>query len=92
MLKEIKCLFYVKDQQNNQISLLIEVYRIEEQIYLSDIDTKDYLFAGKRKNKNRRIRYEQGKQVIINSREMMIDFLRNALDGKYQICLRCMER
>lgn len=81
MLNENNFTFYVIDKCEKQISFLIEVYRDEKQIYLSERDAKDYLLAGKRKNKNRIKRYEEGKQIIIKSRVMLLNFVQDAIEG-----------
>lgn len=81
MLNETNSLFYVRDKQGLQISFFIDVYRAERQIYLLEKDARDYLLAGNRKNRNRIKRYKEGKQIIIKSREMLIDFVRDAIEG-----------
>lgn len=81
MLNETTSLFYVKDKQDEKLRFFIEVYRIERPIYLSEKEARNYLEAGKRKNRNREKRYVEGKQIIINSRKMLANFVKDAVEG-----------
>ena len=50
--------------------------------YMSQEDIQEYLLAGTRTNKKRRIRYEQGKQNIIKTKKELEEFIRNAVSKR----------
>ena len=50
--------------------------------YMSQEDVEEYLLAGTRRNKKRRIRYEQGKQKIIKTKKELEKFIRNAVSKR----------
>lgn len=73
-------LFLICDDRDSNCRFWLEVYR-GPNIFLTEDEVNDYLISGKRKNKNRLLRYETGKQIIIKNKEMLKNFVRDSLLG-----------